>query len=85
MLVDLPRGTIEVRVGCGVRIQVPGTRWKVNAEVLALDEAAQTVKVQGADFEGWIPKVQITNVISPGDYVLDNAINIIGGGDFPEE
>ena len=76
---------LEVCVGCGVRIQVPGTHWRVNAEVLAIDETAQMVNVKGADFEGWIPKVQITRVIPPGDYVLDNAINVIGEGDFPEE
>ena len=76
-------GTQEIRAGCGVTIQVPGTRWAVNAEVLELDEAAQTVKVKGADFEGWIQKQQITNVIPPSEYVLDNAINVLGGD--PEE
>ena len=66
-----------MRVGCGVRIQVPGTHWRVNAEVLAIE--GEMVKVKGDGFEGWIPQAQITKVIEPGDYVLDNAINVLGG------
>lgn len=68
----------QVTVGCGVSIQIPGTYWAVNAEVLELDEAAQTIKVKGADFEGWVATSQIQAVIDPSNYVLDNAINVIG-------
>ena len=65
--------------GGGVTFRVPGTIWVVNAEVLELNEELQTVKVKGADFEGWLSQSQILHVISPGNYVLDNALNIIGG------
>ena len=68
-----------MRVGCGVRIQVPGTHWRVNAEVLQVAADGWGVLVKGESFEGWVPMAQITKVIEPGDYVLDNAINVLGG------
>ena len=70
---------MELRVGCGVRIQVPGTRWVVNAEVLQVAIDGWGALVRGDGFGGWVPMQQITKIIPPGDYVLDNAINVLGG------
>ena len=83
MFVDTTKGgeTVqkEVQVGGGVVIEVPGTRWRVNAEVIAIAPDQQSLSVKGADFEGWIPRAQVKDVLSPGVFAIDNAINVIGG------
>lgn len=67
---------LEIQVGGGVTFRVPGTYWRINAEVLELRDT--TIRVKGADFEGWVPRAEVMNVISPSEYVIDNAINVIG-------
>jgi len=68
-----------ITVGCGVVLSVPGTRFLVNAEVTGLDEAQQIIKVKvPEEAEGWVPVSQVINVIDPGAYALDNALNVIG-------
>lgn len=69
-----------IEVGGGVAISVSGTRYTVMGEVLELAESSQELKVKGKGFEGWIPLAQVQNVISPGDFALDNAINTFTEG-----
>lgn len=71
----------EVCVGCGVVIEVPGTRWRVTAEVIDIlcEFNGGMLKVKGADFEGWIPRGQVRDVLSPGSFAFDNGVNVIGG------
>jgi hypothetical protein len=65
----------ELKNGCGVVITVPGTRYQVTAEVTEI--ADERIKVKGADYEGWITKEQVQSVLSPGNFALDNALNVI--------
>jgi hypothetical protein len=85
MLIDTAKGDgvvqKEVQVGGGVIIEVPGTRWRVNAEVVAVAPDGQSLSVKGADFEGWIPKEQVKDVLSPGAFPIDNAINVLTNTD----
>lgn len=84
MIIETPTksgSTIEkpVTVGGGVTLCVPGTRFSVTAEVLEINEEAELIRVKGEGFNGWVPKEQIQDSMSPSVYALDNAINVIGG------
>jgi len=81
VIIDTGTSQKEIRIGGGVVIEVPGTRWRVNAEVLAITQDEQMLKVKGPDFEGWIPRTQVKDALSPGDFAFDTAINVIGGDD----
>lgn len=67
----------EIQIGCGVIIEVPDTKWRVTAEVIDLKEDAQIVKVKGEDFEGWMILDHIRDVIPPGAFAFDNAVNTL--------
>lgn len=67
-----------VQVGGGVVIRVTGTLYQTTCKVLTVDEENQTIEVKGVGFQGWINKEDAKDAISPGDYALDHAINVIG-------
>ena len=71
---------VEPAIGGGVVIAVPGTRWRINAEIIAINEDARALQVKGAGFEGWISQEQVKDVLSPGALAFDTAVNVIGGG-----
>lgn len=81
MIIDTGTGQKEICIGSGVVIEVPGTRWRVMAEVIDISQDQQMLKVKGADFEGWIPRIQVKDALLPGNFALDNAMNVIGGDD----
>lgn len=80
MQVTIKDVTKTIEVGGGVAIAVSGTRYTVMGEVLELAESSQELKVKGKGFEGWIPLAQVQNVLPPGDFALDNAINTFTEG-----
>jgi hypothetical protein len=64
----------EVLVGGGIVRRVQGTVYMLTCEVLRVDESDQTVEIK----EGWLRAEDIVDVMSPGAYAIDNAINVIG-------
>jgi hypothetical protein len=77
VLIDTQKGQKEVQIGGGVIIAIPETLWRVNAEVIEVIEGF--LKIKGADFDGWVPQEWVKDVLSPGTFALDHAINVLGG------
>jgi len=83
MIIETPgpnKSIIEktVEVGGGVSIRIQGTLYRITCKVLQINETEKTVEVKGVDFQGWVSQDAIKDCQSPGDYALDNAINVIG-------
>lgn len=60
-------GTItkQIRVDGGVKFRVNGFRFLMDGTVLEIDEDAQQLRVHGQDFDGWIPREQVVDSITP--------------------
>lgn len=67
-----------VEIGGGVIIKVPGTLYRTTCKVLTIDEENGTIEIKGVGFQGWINKEDAKDCISPGDYAIDHALNVIG-------
>ena len=67
-----------IQVGGGIVFRIPGTILSVTCEVLTIDEENQSVEVKGMSFQGWLHVNEIKDVLNPGTYALDNAINVLG-------
>lgn len=65
--------------GGGVELPYGGTLYRVIAEVLIVDDTDDTlfVRVDGKDI--WVHKQEVLRVLTPGEFALDNAINVLGG------
>ena len=75
------KNVLSVLMQCFVVLCLLSIHWMLFGYSLAFapGNGFWGVLVKGESFEGWVPMAQITKVIEPGDYVLDNAINVLGG------
>lgn len=64
-----------VQVGGGIVFRIPGSLLSVTCQVLTIDEDSQSIEVKGDNFQGWLHVNEIKDVLNPGTYALDNAIN----------
>lgn len=67
-----------IEIGGGVIIRIPGTLYQTTCKVLTINEEEESIEIKGVGFQGWILKADAKDAISPGDYAIDYAINVIG-------
>lgn len=78
MIVQIKGEDKEVLVGCGVTVPIPGTRFRITAEVVEINEDEGRVRIKGKDFDTWASQVYILGVMSPSDFAIYNATNTTG-------
>lgn len=64
----------EITVGCGVSVPVFGTHFRVDAEVVEIDEAQRRVHAKCDTLDGWWGLEDIRGVLNPGDFAVSNAL-----------
>jgi hypothetical protein len=76
MLLDCrDKGTKRPEVGGGVEVQLGDTKYRVTAEILEIDDSDGTLRVKANGKEAWIYGHEVLDVLAPGDYALDRALN----------